>query len=58
MTPLDYEYLQKLLKDRSGLLLSSDKQYLIESRLLPLARKGGSRASVNWFRRSRAARKR
>ena len=41
MTPLDYEYLQKLLKDRSGLLLSSDKQYLIESRLLPLARKAG-----------------
>jgi chemotaxis protein methyltransferase CheR len=41
VTPLDYEYLRKLLKDRSGLLLSSDKQYLIESRLLPLARKGG-----------------
>ena len=41
MTPLDYEFLRKLLKDRSGLLLSSDKQYLIESRLLPLARKAG-----------------
>lgn len=41
MTPLDYEYLRKFLKDRSGLLLSSDKQYLIESRLLPLARKAG-----------------
>lgn len=41
MTPLDYDYLRKLLKDRSGLLLSSDKQYLIESRLLPLARKAG-----------------
>jgi chemotaxis protein methyltransferase CheR len=41
VTPLDYEFLRKLLKDRSGLLLSSDKQYLIESRLLPLARKAG-----------------
>jgi chemotaxis protein methyltransferase CheR len=41
MTPLDYEYLRKLLKDRSGLVLSSDKQYLVESRLLPLARKAG-----------------
>jgi chemotaxis protein methyltransferase CheR len=41
MTPLDYEYLQKLLKDRSGLMLSSDKKYLLESRLLPLARKVG-----------------
>ena len=39
MTPLDYEYLRKLLKDRSGLVLSADKQYLVESRLSPLARK-------------------
>ncbi len=37
----DYEYLRKLLKDRSGLDLSVDKQYLIESRLLPLSRKDG-----------------
>jgi chemotaxis protein methyltransferase CheR len=37
----DYEFLRKCLKDRSGLDLSADKQYLIESRLLPLARKAG-----------------
>jgi chemotaxis protein methyltransferase CheR len=41
VTPLDYEYLRKLLKERSGLDLSSDKQYLVESRLVPLARKSG-----------------
>lgn len=41
MTPLDYDYLQKMLKDRSGLMLSADKKYLLESRLLPLARKAG-----------------
>ena len=41
MTPLDYEYLRKFLKERSGLDLSADKQYLVESRLLPLARKAG-----------------
>jgi len=41
VTPPDYEYLRKLLKDQSGLDLSADKQYLIESRLLPLARKCG-----------------
>jgi chemotaxis protein methyltransferase CheR len=41
VTPLDYEYLRKLLKDRSGLVLSADKQYLVESRLTPLARKAG-----------------
>jgi len=39
VTPLDYEYLRKLLKERSGLDLSSDKQYLVESRLVPLARR-------------------
>ncbi len=41
MTPLDYDYLRKLLKVRSGLVLSSDKHYLVESRLLPVARKNG-----------------
>ena len=41
MTPVDYEYLRKFLKDRSGLDLSADKQYLVESRLIPLARKAG-----------------
>lgn len=38
MTPQDYDYLSKLLKERSGLQLSGDKQYLLESRLLPVAR--------------------
>jgi chemotaxis protein methyltransferase CheR len=41
VTPSDYEYLRKLLKERSGLDLSADKQYLVESRLVPLARKSG-----------------
>ena len=39
MTPLYYDYLRKLLKERSGLDLSADKQYLVESRLVPLARR-------------------
>src|SRR5437588_416673 len=38
MTPQDYDYLRRLLKDRSGLTLSADKQYLVESRLLPVPR--------------------
>jgi len=41
VTPPDYEYLRKILKERSGLDLSADKQYLVESRLVPLARKAG-----------------
>src|SRR5580704_13885083 len=41
MSPVDYEYLRKCLKERSGLVLSADKQYLVESRLLPVARSAG-----------------
>jgi chemotaxis protein methyltransferase CheR len=31
VTPLDYEFLRKFLRERSGLDLSSDKQYLVEA---------------------------
>jgi chemotaxis protein methyltransferase CheR len=41
VTPLDYEFLRELLRERSGLDLSSDKRYLVESRLIPLARRVG-----------------
>ncbi len=41
MTPNDYQYLRGMLKDRSGIVLAADKQYLAESRLLPVARKAG-----------------
>jgi len=41
VTPVDYDYLRQYLKARSGLVLSADKQYLVESRLLPVARKAG-----------------
>ena len=34
----DFQYLAGILKQRSGLALSDDKAYLIESRLLPIAR--------------------
>ena len=38
MTPGEFEFLKNFLKTRSGLVLSNDKQYLVESRLLPIAR--------------------
>lgn len=41
MTPAEYDFLRQFLKGRSGLVLSNEKQYLIESRLLPVARKAG-----------------
>jgi chemotaxis protein methyltransferase CheR len=39
MTPADLDFLGKFLKERSGLVLVGDKTYLIESRLMPIARK-------------------
>jgi chemotaxis protein methyltransferase CheR len=35
----DFDFLRKYLKDQSGLVLSQDKVYLVESRLVPVARK-------------------
>ena len=61
MTPDDYDYLRRLLKERSGLVLAADKQYLVEAGLPVAARRGhglgdlvqGSRprpASRSWSR--------
>lgn len=41
MKPEDFELLSGLLKERSGLVLSKEKLYLLESRLVPLARDRG-----------------
>ncbi len=41
MQPADFTFLSDLLKKRSGLALTDDKAYLIESRLLPIARSCG-----------------
>lgn len=41
MTPDDFKLLSELLKERSGLDLTEDKIYLLESRLTPLARRRG-----------------
>jgi len=41
VTPQGFDYLRKLLRERSGLVLAAEKQYLAESRLLPVARRNG-----------------
>jgi hypothetical protein len=48
VTPLDYEYLRKLLKERSELDLSADKQYLVESRRCRWRASQIFRAFRNW----------
>ncbi|RED53588.1 CheR family methyltransferase [Aestuariispira insulae] len=37
----DFDLLASMLKDRSGLVLGKDKAYLLETRLMPVARKHG-----------------
>lgn len=41
MNPYDFDFLRRLLKRRSGLSLSAEKQYLVESRLMPMAQRAG-----------------
>jgi chemotaxis protein methyltransferase CheR len=53
VTPLDYEYLRKLLRERSGLVLAPEKQYLIESRLMPVARRASCASITDLVRRLR-----
>ena len=44
MTGEEFDYLCRLLRERSGLVLTRDKAYLLESRLLPVARKRGMKS--------------
>ncbi len=41
MKPDDFQFMSTMLKERSGLVLSEDKAYLLESRLMPVARGRG-----------------
>ncbi|GJE58648.1 CheR family methyltransferase [Methylobacterium trifolii] len=41
MTELDFDYLRAYLKQRSGLALTAEKRYLVESRLTPVCRRFG-----------------
>ena len=41
MNSSDFEYLSRWLRERSGLTLTASKEYLIKSRLLPLAQSEG-----------------
>lgn len=41
MKPNDFDFISKLVKERSGLVLTPEKTYLVESRLGPIARREG-----------------
>lgn len=57
MNAEDFNLLRDILKERSGLALSEDKHYLLESRLMPVARKLGMAGLDDLIRAVRTERK-
>jgi len=55
MTPDDFDLIRTILKKRSGLVLGDDKSYLLESRLMPVARKHGLKSLEEVIGQVRAA---
>ena len=55
MKPDDFTYVSTLLKERSGLVLTPDKAYLLESRLMPVTRKHGLKGLDDLFKELRKA---
>ncbi len=54
MTPAEYFFIRKVLMERSGYVLLPDKQYLIDSRLNPLARELGCASLMELVQKMRA----
>ena len=53
MNPSDYDFISAFLQQTSGLALGTGKQYLVESRLIPLAMQLGLDNLDHLFRESR-----
>jgi chemotaxis protein methyltransferase CheR len=53
VNPFDYEYLCRMLKERSGLVLAPEKQYLVDNRLAPVARRHGCASISELIQRMR-----
>jgi chemotaxis protein methyltransferase CheR len=54
LDPTDFEYISKLVLKRSAIVLEPEKNYLVESRLLPLARREGLSSIAELVARMRA----
>ncbi len=53
MNPFEYDYLCRMLKERSGLVLAPEKQYLVDNRLAPVARRHGCATISELIQRTR-----
>ena len=49
LTTGEFDYIQKLLREHAALVLEPGKEYLVESRLSPLARQEGFRSLQHLF---------
>lgn len=56
LRPDDFEFVARMLKERSGLVVTPDKSYLLESRLMPLARKRSLKSLEELIQHMRASR--
>ncbi|MFO0821784.1 MAG: protein-glutamate O-methyltransferase CheR [Gemmataceae bacterium] len=54
MTPADFAFVTKLLFDRSAIALEVGKEYLVESRLTPVARRHGLNSASDFIHRLRS----
>lgn len=55
MNTSDFTFLTDMIKDRSGIVLSADKGYLIESRLVPVAQRNSLSTVEDLVKKMRAA---
>ncbi len=54
MTPLDFDFVRDLLRQHTAIALDADKQYLVEARLAPIARRLRLRSVAELIGRLRA----
>jgi chemotaxis protein methyltransferase CheR len=56
ITATHFEYMRKLLHDRSAITLDPGKEYMVESRLTPVAKKNGFRTASEFIERLQSLR--
>lgn len=54
LSAVDFEFIRKLVRERSGIVLGDDKRYLIEHRLMPVAERNACRTLAELVVRLRA----
>lgn len=56
ITPVDFDFVSKLIHERAAIVLEPGKEYLVESRLAPLARREGFESIGDLIRKLRGER--